>query len=207
METDTKSTEELEIGSSCQLSGLNVEFQSGNGQVMDIVNEVSKGIVRRKLTSLKTYSMLLPKNVSASVSHCFAGKENEEICETTLNWSENEKLKRQKKMCHKTAGDGRMQSLLLGSSARHTLQASRPSIINSCGEEHPKQSSQPEDVIKYQQSKRLQMIQSDYKNSRDKNCPARKRVRFSEADIQIKPNKNVQELHSSKRNCKTWFLI
>ncbi|PON97517.1 BRCT domain containing protein [Trema orientale] len=238
-------TVELEIRNSCHLASLNVESQCGKEQVMEMVNEASKGIVRRKLTSLKTYSMIFPKNVSTSdmrtvhhnqsfesqfnwdpckdlafnqntscisgsdkrrskqllffnsICNCFAGKENEEICGTMMNGNSIEKLKRKKKT-NRNAGDGDGSPV---HSVKGKLQVSRPSIINYCGEEHPKQASQLEHVIKFQQSKRIQRIEFDSKNSHDRQFPARKRVRFSEAEVQIKPNKNFQELHSSKRNC------
>lgn len=256
---ETNSRAEPEMGNSGNISSQNVQFLCGDGQVMHIVDAGSEQLVRRQLTSLKTYSTFFPSSVATSdvgslhyngsfqprfgwghlaldrnmgcirasekgcskqiplfdsVCKSFAGRENEEVRETKENGDQIEKLKKKNTTNHETARDvgdspvhspkRRLKPLLLNRRVRCRLQASKPSAVDSYGEEHPKQASGAEDHIRYQPSEteRPQKVQSDHQNSLDEHFPARNRVRFSEADFQIKPNNNVQEPQFSKRKCK-----
>lgn len=141
-----------------------------------------------------------------------SGRENEEFCETMVNGKLIEKLKKKNTPNHETTRDvsdlpvhfpkGRVQPVLLNHGVRRRLQASKPSAVDSDGKEHSKQKSGMKDHIRLQPSERPQNVQPDYKNSHDGHFPARKRVRFSEVEIQIEANKNAREPHFSNRNCK-----
>ncbi|XP_062091458.1 uncharacterized protein LOC133797545 isoform X2 [Humulus lupulus] len=223
-ERDFRSTVELEIENSRNLSKVNVEFQCGN---TDIVNKGSEGIVRRQLTSLKTYSMLFPQNVSASNGKSVHYNQSfqSQSCEPWKDLAFNQNMncisgsdKRSSKqlplfnsVCNSFAGNKNeevCETMVNGNSVdkvkklTHPQLASGPSILKSNGYVHPEQEPHPDGVIKFQQILGLQKIQSNHKNSHDRHFPARKRVRFSE-EGQIKPRKSIQELHSSKRNCST----
>ena len=64
--SDFRPVVELEMGNSSKISGPNVDFHYGDGKFMHTVDKVSKGTVRKHMTSLKTYSTLLPNSVSIS---------------------------------------------------------------------------------------------------------------------------------------------
>ncbi|KAF4401061.1 hypothetical protein G4B88_013902 [Cannabis sativa] len=221
-----RSTVDLEIENSHNLSKL-VEFQCGN---TDIANEGSEGIVRRQLSSLKMYSMLIPQNLSASNGK--SAHYNQSFQSLSCDPWKDSALK-QNMNC--IGGSNKMSSkqlpsfnsihnsfaeneneevcetIMNGNSVdkfkklTHPQLASALFILKSSGDLHPEQAPQPDDVIGFQKFKGLQKRQSNDKNSRDRHFPARKRVRFSE-EVKIKPKKNIRELHSSKRNCQAWLL-
>ncbi|KAF3434235.1 hypothetical protein FNV43_RR25338 [Rhamnella rubrinervis] len=141
-----------------------------------------------------------------------AAENNEENRDTLGNRSSVEKIIYQKKSDHETAGDGselQVQSLkksnqLLNLNRKmcNRLQACMPSLDNSIGEKHPKEASVPENV-KLQKNQNLRKVQFNCKNSHDRHVPAPKRVRLSDAGMQIKQNKNLLIPDSSKSNCPT----
>nr|XP_024927018.1 uncharacterized protein LOC107410322 isoform X3 [Ziziphus jujuba var. spinosa] len=75
-----------------------------------------------------------------------------------------------------------------------------PSLNNFIEDKHPKEASMPENVLKLQKNHKLRKRQSNCEGSHDGHVPAEKRARFTEADTQIKQNKILQKLDSSKTN-------
>ncbi|KAL5570544.1 hypothetical protein UlMin_027119 [Ulmus minor] len=155
----------------------------------------------------KLTSKQLP--LSSSVCKSSARRENDEVCETMLNMNGSEKLESPKRTFHDIAGSesklpvptlkGSKQPLVLNRRASHRVQASKPSTITSFGEEHSKQASGPENVIRLLQCKRPKRAQPESKNFQERHFTTRKRVCFSETKVHIEPNKDNQEPQSSKR--------
>ncbi|ONI20979.1 hypothetical protein PRUPE_2G044000 [Prunus persica] len=246
------------VDNSHKSSNLIIELHHEDVQAMPTISgECSPVKVRRQLISLRTYSTLLPNNVSIldwrshyqnqslelecdqrlvplnknvgsirsfdkrsckeplpchPVSWDTAGRGNEEKGETTLNRNPVATTKNQKRNYHETAGYGfpvqalkkRMQPVIFNHRAHLGLQAPKPFMNSSTWEKQTKFSLVPENVAKLQQNKELQNIQFECKNSHDRDVSLKKRVRFSEAEIPVQQNKNLQKLDSSTKNCKRW---
>ncbi|PQP94403.1 uncharacterized protein Pyn_03638 [Prunus yedoensis var. nudiflora] len=120
-------------------------------------------------------------------------------------------MKNQKRNYHETAEHGfpvqalkkRRQTVIFNHRAHLGLQAPKPFINSSTWEKQTKISLVPENVAKLQQNKELHNIQFECKNSHDRDVSLKKRVRFSEAEIPVQQNKNLQKLDSSTKNCST----
>lgn len=249
------------VDNSHKSSNLIIELHHEDVQAMPTISgECSPVKVRRQLISLRTYSTLLPNDVSIldrrslyqnqslelecdqrlvplnknvgcirsfdkrscneplpchPVSWDTAGRGNEEKGETTLNKNPVATMKNQKRNYHETAGYGfpvqaskkRRQPVIFNHRAHLGLQAPKPFINSSTWEKQTKISLVPENVAKLQQNKELHNIQFECKNSHDRDVSLKKRVRFSEAEIPVQQNKNLQKLDSSTKNCKPWLLI
>lgn len=249
------------VDNSHKSSNLIIELHHEDVQAMPTISgECSPVKVRRQLISLRTYSTLLPNDVSIldrrslyqnqslelecdqrlvplnknvgcirsfdkrscneplpchPVSWDTAGRGNEEKGETTLNRNPAATMKNQKRNYHETAEHGfpvqalkkRRQTVIFNHRAHLGLQAPKPFMNSSTWEKQTKISLVPENVAKLQQNKELHNIQFECKNSHDRDVSLKKRVRFSEAEIPVQQNKNLQKLDSSTKNCKPWLLI
>ena len=216
-----RSTPEIGVENLQRTLDQNIELELGDEQAMYTVHVESSGVsARRQLTSLKTYSMLLPKHVPLleegchyfnqswgstkflclrTVSKYAARTNNEDNRKTTSNRSSVAEVTNQRRNYDEIAGEG-------GEFLVQPLeQRTSPLVINqrSC----PKHGTLPGSIVKHQQCKSRQNVQSECYNSYDKHASVKKQVRFSEAEDLLQWTKNVQKRQSLHQNCKTWTLI
>ncbi|XP_059460742.1 uncharacterized protein LOC132189899 isoform X4 [Corylus avellana] len=212
-----RSTRELGVENLQRTLDQNIELELGDEQAMYTVHVESSGVTaRRQLTSLKTYSMLLPKHVPLleegchyfnqswgstkflclrTVSKNAAGTNNEDNHKTTSNRSSVAEVTNQKRNYDEIAGEG-------GEFLVQPLeQRTSPLALNqrSC----PKHVTLPGSIVKHQQCKSRQNVQSECFNSHDKHASVKKQVRFSEAEDLPQWTKNVQKRQSLHQNCST----
>lgn len=212
----SRPTPELGVESLQRTLDQNIELEHKDEQAMYAVHVESGVSARRQLTSLKTYSMLLPNHVPLleedcpyfnqswgstkflclrTVSKYAAGRNNEDNHKTTINRSSVAEVTNQKRNYDEIAGEG-------GEFLVQPLeQRTSPLVLNqrSC----PTHGTLPGSIVKHQQCKICQNIQSECYNSHDKHASVRKRVRFSEAEGLLQRTKNVQKRKSLHQNCKT----
>ncbi|XP_004308663.1 PREDICTED: uncharacterized protein LOC101301543 [Fragaria vesca subsp. vesca] len=83
------------------------------------------------------------------------------------------------------------------------LRASKLFLNNSTREKHPKPALVVNNVVEFQQNKKLQSILSERKSLHGRDVPAKKRVHFSEAEIPVQLMKNRKILDISTKNWLT----
>ena len=96
--------------------------------------------------------------------------------------------------------------LILNQRMHYQLQASKHFINNSSGEENSKGTAVPDIIVGIQQSKNLEMPQPEFHNAHSTQVQIRKRVRFSEANVQHPQNKNLHNIQTAYKTRKTWIL-
>ncbi|RVW15144.1 hypothetical protein CK203_083386 [Vitis vinifera] len=87
--------------------------------------------------------------------------------------------------------------LILNQRMHYQLQASKHFINNSSGEENSKGTAVPDIIVGIQQSKNLEMPQPEFHNAHSTQVQIRKRVRFSEANVQHPQNKNLHNIQTA----------
>lgn len=152
-----------------------------------------------------------------SISKCTNGRNYENNRRTSLIEDPISEITNEKRSCQVTANGGaelqvnqsenRISPLILDHRMRRRLQASKHVLNNSTGG-NQECTAKPESLVKLQQSKELQIPQSESKDQNNTEVLTRKRVRFSEIDVQLQQNKQLQKLRpvnknrSSLRACK-----
>ncbi|KAL7225658.1 hypothetical protein ACSBR1_020923 [Camellia fascicularis] len=235
-------------------SCLNPEFVHEERQAVSIINgEGSKCTVRKQLTSLKTYSMVLPQcsafverdniycnrsfpseyssgllsakqNVGFKrgstglpsldfIRKCSTAREIEGNYETLVVQNPVTDLMNQKRNNDETAKDvtelqvhmekARCSPLILSRGKRSRFQASKEFVNDFSREENPEHSAIQKSDSKFPQRKNLKKEQLKCKIACDADVQARKRVRFSDTEIQLPQKKDLRKMQSSHRDCST----
>ncbi|KAA8519259.1 hypothetical protein F0562_013515 [Nyssa sinensis] len=97
----------------------------------------------------------------------------------------------------------RSSPLILNRGMSHCFQASKHFVQDFNGEENPEWTAVPEKNIVLPKSKNLQNAQFKCKIPHDIEVPAKKRVRFSEANIKLPQKKDLQKHKFTYRNRST----
>lgn len=156
----------------------------------------------------------------SAVFESSVGRDNEENQDVTIIRNSVAETSNQKKSHDQPAKEGaevqiqasvqRRSPLILNRRARCRLQASEI-VNNSTEEKNPEQAMAQETAVKFHQCKNLQKIQSNLKNPHITQNPVRKRVYFSEVEVELQQNKDLPKQHASyqtsRRNSKIVPLI
>lgn len=178
-----------------------------------------EGLINQNMRCMKSSDKRTKKvSLFRSVSAYSSRKGDEKNQENVVSGEAPEKEMNCQRYNSETAGcgsdslllspkDGK-QPLILKHNKCRRLQALKPSAYSdSTGEKELKLTSAPESDINPENNKKIQTLVSDSNNSLDGHFPARKRVCFLGAEIQVNRNKNLQKPHSSMKIRKNWLLI
>ncbi|EOY19617.1 Uncharacterized protein TCM_044754 isoform 1 [Theobroma cacao] len=239
------------FGSTAVLGNENLDGEStyGTRQALPtFCGEHSVAKVRRRLTSLRTYSTVLHEHDStlgserlclnqstslnlrhnmngirfsdkrnsemslaaSSTPECTIGRDTEENKHTTVVDNPDGETTNYKQNSDKHAKDGAAlqdqpsrgsSPLILHQRMRQRLQAARLLVCGSLGKANAEQAVAQKASVALSSRSSLQWIQSKCNNAFDMQFPSRKRVHFSEIEVNLQRNKNLHERQPFHQKC------
>ncbi|KAL6124851.1 hypothetical protein ACLB2K_077360 [Fragaria x ananassa] len=216
-------TTELGMWNSHKPSNLGFEFHHEDCQATAAINgEDSPVTVRRQFISLKTYSTLLPNPISngGSLYQSIELDCAQRLITLDQNVGCNRSSYRHGKASlpfkhlseHLSSRDNTEDGKLISNGCPDKIKYNETTgdgnefpdqaSINK-REKHPKPALVVDNVVEFQQNKKLQCILSECKSIHGRDVPAKKRVHFSEAEIPVQLMKNPKILDISTKNWLT----
>lgn len=190
-------------------SSLDMELVNGQGlTVQETDAEVSQVIARRQVTSLRTYSMLLPSHgayLGKESNYCdqsFPSECNENMLHSVVESPITNSTDKPRNYDDSTKDEAELlihrQKEIGSPGTKCIFQSSKSFLHDIGGEENPEHTAVLERDAELLKVKNLQIA-----DSHNVKAPRRKRVRFPEAKISFPQKKKLQGMQTTYTNCFT----